>query len=206
MSFELWLSFALATFLMDLSPGPAVTLVIGLTVGKNLKEGLLAAAGLELGELFWCGVAVTAMLLSYRISGVLMDALSWAGAAYLIYLGLKSFIPLPDLLRSRAGRPFPHSSLLTGFTMQLGNPKTYLYWLAFLPQFQPASGPTLAHNLALIAVVVPITLFTSCGYALLAHRAKETLVKDPWKRRLDYLSGGVMICIGAWMILRHLKG
>ena len=208
MSLELFLSFALTTLILDLAPGPAVTLVVSMTMGKSLKSGLLASIGLQIGNIVWFSASVAAMLLSYHLSNTLMFVLTYGGSFYLIYLGLKSFIKLPDIFwflnRTHKINPSLYaSSLSAGFMTTISNPKSYIYWLAFLPQFQPSTGPTLIHNLILLATALPITLSTQVCYALIARRAQQTLVGDVWKQRFDYLSGAVMIGVGLWMILTH---
>lgn len=201
MSFDLWLTFILTTFVLDLAPGPAVTLIIGITLGKSLKDGLKVVAALQIGELIWAAIAVAAILLSYRLSAHVMSVLTYGGSLYLVYLGLASFFGEKEI---KPGLDYKRSPFLIGIMTQLANPKSYLYWLAFLPQFQPHSGPTLVHNMKLIVVVTAITLTTEFSYVAFAHMAKQKLLDKKWDTKLNRLSGVVLIIVGLWMIFINL--
>ncbi len=213
MSLALWISFTLATLLVDLTPGPSVMLAVSVTISRSLKHGLQTIAGLQTGSLIWFTVAVVAMLSSYDVSTKFLDIFGVAGALYLCYMGLRSFVSLPDIFafldfRKKfsvdvAGKDKSPPAYWAGLMTQLANPKSYIYWLAFLPQFQPAGGPNLGHNLLLMLIATIGTVGTLLLFVYFAHKMRHLFINKIWQQRLDWLSGGVLIALGLWMLGRH---
>jgi homoserine/homoserine lactone efflux protein len=147
---ELFAAFLLITFILVITPGPIVTLVIATGATHGVRPALVTVAGTTLGN----AVVITAIAsgLSWVMSNaaVLFEVLRWAGAAYLIWLGVEAFRHADD--QSSAAPPARHVHFRRGVTVALTNPKTIAFFTAFLPQFIDPSLPA-GRQLAIMCVV-----------------------------------------------------
>src|SRR5262249_9822431 len=128
--------FALAALVMNAVPGPSNLYVLSRSLAQGAPAGLLSALGLALGNLFHVALAVAGLAALLRSPPALYDAIRLAGAAYLVYLGIKT-LRAP---RARLTAAHPHRRplgrvLLDAALVEMLNPKTALFFLAFLPQF-----------------------------------------------------------------------
>src|SRR6476661_3811759 len=181
--------FTLAALAMNAAPGPSNLYVLSRSLAQGTAGGLVSALGLALGSLFHVALAVAglAALLSY--APTLYDAIRLAGAAYLIYLGIKilrapgASMPANGGARRSLGRVLFDAALV-----EMLNPKTALFFLAFLPQFvEPAAGPA-APQLLLLGLIVTLTalpcdMLVAFAGARLA-RLFTTQARRRWPSRL----------------------
>lgn len=194
-----WLAFALASAVMGLTPGPGVTSIVGYALSSGRRTALASVAGMALGN-------AVAMSVSMAGAGALLAAsarafaiLKWAGALYLIGLGVLA------IARSRAGlsAEAPPSSPIPARTAFLSNvavgtfhPKTIVFFVAFAPQFIRPDVNYALQAALLIATFTVVVGATDTTYALAAARASR-LLKSPratlWSRRAG---GGVLIAAG----------
>jgi threonine/homoserine/homoserine lactone efflux protein len=190
------LAFALASLVLIAIPGPSVLFVIGRSLALGRKGGLLSVLGNALGmvpQVIAVALGVGAALAE---SMVLFTAIKFAGAAYLVYLGVQA-------IRHRGGRttaaaPPPSSStwrmLREGFLVGATNPKSIVFFVAVLPQFVDYPSGSIALQLASLgAVFLVIALVSDSIWALAAGTARHWFARSP--RRISTLSaaGGVMM-------------
>jgi threonine/homoserine/homoserine lactone efflux protein len=197
------LVFTLAAAAMNISPGPSNLYVMSRSLAQGARAGLVAAFGLATGSLFH--VAATALGLSVvlRYSPTLYAAVKLVGAGYLIFLGLRLLLSkgaalaaAPSDSRRSHGRIFRESILV-----EMLNPKTALFFLAFLPQFaDPSAGP-LAPQLLLLGGIVTLTAIPCDAFvALAAGAAASALARRPLYGRLQkWLSGSILVSLGAYV-------
>jgi len=197
MSIELWLAFVGATTLLLIIPGPTVLLVVSYALGQGLRAALPMAIGVALGDF-------TAMTLSLLGVGALLAAsaslftvLKWAGAAYLIWLGIKlwraggTLDVAPRHDRSSAIRMISHSWLVTAL-----NPKSITFFVAFLPQFLDPAGNFWTQVLVFEATFLVLAFTNAMTYAVLASRARS-LVSSRWAiTAFNRTGGGLLIGAG----------
>jgi threonine/homoserine/homoserine lactone efflux protein len=196
MTFETFAAFAAASALLLVIPGPTILLVVSYALGRGWKVAAPVAAGVALGDL-------TAMTLSMLGVGVLLAksatlfvALKWIGAAYLIWLGVKLWRAggaLDTEARTDAGprwRMLAHAWLVTTL-----NPKSLIFFIAFLPQFLDPALPFAPQMAIFEATFVTLAFLNAFGYALLASRARR-LASSPRAIRLVNRAGGTAL-IGA---------
>src|SRR4029077_21007568 len=128
--------FTLAALAMNAAPGPSNLYVLSRSLAQGTAGGLVSALGLALGSLFHVALAVAGLAALLRYAPTLYDAIRLAGAAYLIYLGIKTLrAPGTNLpVGSDHRRPL-RRILLDAALVEILNPKTALFFLAFLPQF-----------------------------------------------------------------------
>ncbi len=195
---HLWMGFVAASLLMGLIPGPGVMSIVGYAVGSGRRTALASVAGMAVGNL-------TAMTLSLAGVGALLAAsalafsvLKWAGALYLIGLGLVT-------LSRRSASPgdggsstpiSPRVAFMSNVAVGTFHPKTIVFFVAFAPQFISAKGDYTLQAAILIATFGVVVGFTDTMFALVAARTSHLLRKPRaalWSKRA---SGGVLIAAG----------
>ena len=194
-STSLWL-FGLAALALLAIPGPAVLYIVVQSAEQGRRVGLASVAGVHLGTLVHVAAAAAGLSALIVASSVAFSAVKYAGAAYLVLLGLRKLLarePVAEVERRREPlrRAFVRGTIVNAF-----NPKTALFFLAFLPQFvAPGRGGVWSQSLVLGFVFVGLGLVTDSLYALAAGTAAGLL-----RRRrgvVRYGSGMVFIALGA---------
>ena len=198
------LLFVGAGLLLNVTPGPDLLYILGRAIGQGRSAGVLSALGIGAG----CLVHILAATLG--LSAFLMalplgyDLVRWAGAAYLVYIGVKALrsggtaLEVPALAPESRRRVF-----LQGALTNVLNPKVALFFLAFLPQFaDPRRGP-LAPQLLLLGTLFAVNGTLVCiGFALFASRLGDWLkTRYGVTRLLDRLTGGLFIALGLRLAL-----
>jgi threonine/homoserine/homoserine lactone efflux protein len=194
-STSLWL-FGLAGLALLAIPGPAVLYIVVQSAEQGRRAGLASVAGVHLGTLVHVAAASAGLSALIVASSLAFSAVKYAGAAYLIYLGVRKLLARDPLRRvERDGEPL-RRAFARGAIVNLLNPKTALFFLAFLPQFvAPARGGVWSQALVLGFVFVGLGLVTDSLYALAAGSVAGLL-----RRKRDvvrYGSGIVFIALGA---------
>ena len=195
--------FTLAAAAMNISPGPSNFYVMSRSLAQGQRAGFVAAFGLATGSLFHVSATALGLSVVLRYSPTLYAVVKLVGAAYLIFLGLRlllskgaAFTAAPSGNRRPHGRIFRES-----IVVEILNPKTALFFLAFLPQFaDPGAGP-LAPQLLLLGAIVTLTAIPCDAFvALAAGAAANTLARRPLYGRLQkWLSGSILIGLGAYV-------
>jgi threonine/homoserine/homoserine lactone efflux protein len=206
-SLQTLLFFTAAAFAMNISPGPSNLYVMSRSLAQGTSAGLVAAAGLATGSLFHVTVTSLGLAVILQYSPVAFLVMKLAGAGYLIFLGLKMLLAKsaelsPDALlpKKPLARIFSESAVV-----EILNPKTALFFLAFLPQFaDPKAGP-LAPQLLLLGIIVTLTAIPcDAVVAVLSGKAADLLRRRPIFQRLqNWISGSVLVALGATIALRR---
>lgn len=207
LSLDSLLAFALAMVLLAASPGPGFLMVVARALSGGLAAGLAAIAGLVLGDLVFLVLAILGLGALAAVMGEFFLAVKILGAAYLIWLGVKTWcsranLPEMDRPETPTAKVPHHRSVALGFFVTLGNPKAILFYGALLPTFIDVAALTAA-DVGVLAVVVTLVLFAVLGiYACLAARAGR-LLKSP--RALTWLNratGGLLVGAGVAVATR----
>jgi threonine/homoserine/homoserine lactone efflux protein len=195
----IWL-FCLAATALIVIPGPAVLYIVAQSVGHGRKAGLVSASGVASGGLVHviaAAVGLSGLLLS---SATLFSVVKFAGAAYLIYLGARRLLGLeasalvaPTEARSR------RRLYRDGAVVNILNPKTALFFYAFLPQFlDPERGVVALQALVLGSLFVAIALISDSLWALASGSAAGWLKARPIAVKVErWISGTVLVGLGA---------
>jgi homoserine/homoserine lactone efflux protein len=197
MNWQLFTAFLLITMVLILMPGPIVTLVIATSVTKGVRAGLITVAGTTAGNVVL--LAVIAGGLSFILEHALywFDLLRFAGATYLIWLGIKAW-------RGAGGAALPprvHVQFGRGFLVALFNPKTIAFFSAFLPQFIDPSLPAARQLAVMCAVSALLAALSDSAYAILAGLGRFWFMQPARVRLLGRLSGLTLIGGGIWLSL-----
>ena len=182
-----------------LMPGPAQALTIARSISAGRKSGVLTAIGLNAGTIVHALAAALGLSAVLAASAAAFTVVKWAGAAYLVYLGIRS-------LRTREAGPAPAGSASSGqwrdFAKALMtgilNPKVALFFLAFLPQFvNPRNGSVLLQFLLLAAVLSVMDIVYESALAFAAGALVRRFAANPgltaWRHRL---TGAVRVALG----------
>ena len=188
-------------------PGPDTALTIRNAISGHRRAGVATAAGVATGQLAWtiaASLGIAGLLLA---SAPAFQAVRWAGAAYLIFLGVRSLWSAVQAGHDRAAIPSrdprrPSSQLTPvrafrqGLLSNLANPKMAAFFLSLLPQFVPAGAGSLSTSLLLGATFCLMTFSWLTAYAVVIDRARHALMRGPVKRILDAAAGLVLVGFG----------
>ncbi|WP_312808956.1 LysE family translocator [Agrobacterium cavarae] len=191
------IAFAAAFFVFAASPGPDNMTIVARTITHGAPSGIAYGLGTVAGILIFVTLAAFGLSLIAQEMGVAMTVLRYGGAAYLIWMGVKMWTApavLPQLQPVSERRGL-FSIFLTGFVLNLGNPKMPLFYVALLPNIVGASL-TVDHLAALAAVILCVEVVVIGGHVLLAVRARKLLRSERIVRRVNRVAGGVMIGSG----------
>ena len=209
-SLETLALFTLAALAMNISPGPSNFYVLSRSIAQGRSAGLVAAFGLGLGSLVHVAAAAFGLSAVFQASATAYTLLKLIGAAYLIWLGISTLRAGPERFEPVAGlKPRgPGRILRESLLVEVLNPKTALFFLAFLPQFaDPAAGP-LAPQILLLGLIVTVTALPCDALVAVASGslAEAFRSNDTWRRWLNNLSGGVLIVLGVSVALTRRSG
>jgi threonine/homoserine/homoserine lactone efflux protein len=192
--------FAIAALALLVIPGPSVLYVVTRSVEQGRRAGLVSVLGLHTGTLVHIAAAATGLSALLLTSASLFNAVKLAGAAYLIFLGVSRLVkrsaPTERVVeRASLGRIYRQ-----GFVVNLLNPKTALFFVAFFPQFLSSGhGPVVVQILVLGAVFVVLGLCSDSTYALVAGTIGRRLrVRARTRGPRRQWSGLVLIGLGVF--------
>jgi threonine/homoserine/homoserine lactone efflux protein len=190
--------FLLAAGALIVIPGPAVLFIVARSMHQGPRAGIVSALGVACGALVHVAGAVLGFSALIASSATAFGVVRWAGAGYLIYLGVRTWLSR-DEAEVIAPPPTPLRRLFgQGFVVNVLNPKSALFFLALFPQFvDPARGHAALQMLIFGGLFVAMGLVSDSIYALLAGSLKSRLGRSPRARRGARLfSGGVYVALG----------
>jgi threonine/homoserine/homoserine lactone efflux protein len=201
----LLLAFVGASLALAVTPGPAVVYIVARTVSQGRACGLASVLGVALGNLSNAVGAALGLAALFAMSSAAFTVVKWAGAAYLVYLGVRMWRAAPAIAEPAPkvpGQPL-RRVFRDGFMVALLNPKTTLFFAAFLPQFMSAHASPLIQTLALGAVFVGIACCTDLIYvlaaSLVAPRLNRAARHAVWGNRIagtSFIGLGVLAALG----------
>ena len=200
-------AFFLASAVLAVTPGPGVLYIVTRSIVQGRRFGLVSVAAVALGNLGNAIAASVGLAALFAVSSLAFSVVKYAGALYLAYLGVQ-------MLRfSPAGNPTAAPAVASlkrvfrdGFVVALLNPKTTIFFAAFLPQFLSASAPPMFQGMALGALFVAIAAVTDSAYALAAGAVVPLLRGRAVRRIGQRLGGGVFIGLGVFAALAGSRG
>ncbi len=191
--------FLLASLGLLLIPGPSVLYILTRSAAQGRRAGLASVGGIELASLTHAVAATLGLSALLLTSALAFSIVKYLGAAYLIYLGVRTLLArhensqTPGLALRSFSRLFAQ-----GFLVQLLNPKTALFFYAFLPQFvDPARGAVTGQILIFGVLLVLLAFCTDSLYALLGSTVGKVLTKNVrFRQGQRYVTGSVYILLG----------
>ena len=194
-----FLLFALASLAFLAIPGPSVFYIVTRSLAQGRRAGVTSMLGVQAGGLVHVVAAAIGVSAIIASSATAFTIVKYAGAAYLVFLGLRKLVSRSDERLDFTLSPASGRRLFwQGAVVNILNPKTALFFLAFLPQFvDPSAGPVAPQMLVLGTMLVGLGVISDGTYALVAAGAGRKLRETARaRRRMDRLSGGVFVSLG----------
>ncbi len=198
---NLWLAFAVASAVLAAIPGPIVMLVVANSLAHGTAQGLRTLLGTASGTAILFAMGGLGMTWMLAFLSDWFDWIRWAGAAYLVWMGIKTWRAAPAELADATTGTKQSVSFLQGFVIGVTNPKTLVFYAAFFPQFMDpalAAGPQIAVlsiTFLVVATAVDALWATLCG------RLRPWLTGERRGRMRNRISGALLIGTGAAMAL-----
>jgi len=201
MDIQTWLAFVSATFVLSTIPGPSVLVVTGQAIANGRRSALICILGELLGGVCLMVVSLLGVGAALAASPFAFQALKWFGVLFLMYMGLKAlwFATRP----AAAGKGGEHvaSSFRAGFLTSVLNPKSLVFYLAFLSQFVDISAPLRPQYIVLVLTAASVAGLVLGGYALLAARLRKHISAASAQRKASGISGLFYIAGGAYVAI-----
>lgn len=194
-------AFAVASLILAIVPGPAVIYLMTQTLARGRKAGLASVVGVALGNLMNAAVASLGLAMILSASATAFLLIKMAGAAYLIYLGLRVLVGRKREMSSAQPRvPRSAEMFRDGMLVAFLNPKTALFFAALLPQFVDPNGRSpLLQNLIFGSLFVGIALCTDSLYVITASGLRSAVIgRSSWTRFGRFITAGTFIALGAY--------
>jgi threonine/homoserine/homoserine lactone efflux protein len=205
MSLQLYLAFVAACIALALLPGPIVSLLIANGLRHGTRAALINVAGAQAGLAIVIGVVAVGLTSLMATMGYWFDWVRFAGAAYLVWLGIKLIrSPVEGVDADEPPAPPRGGFFLQGVLVLLSNPKVLVFFGAFIPQFMDMSKDHFPQVALLGVTFMVIAALTDAIYALLAGRARM-FFSARRTRLVSRISGGFMIGGGIWLALTRAR-
>jgi homoserine/homoserine lactone efflux protein len=198
MSLDHWLAFAAASAILLAIPGPTILLVVSYALAGGRRTAAPVVAGVALGDF----VAMTTSLLGLGVvlsaSALLFMILKWVGAAYLVYLGVRLWLAPAASIEIEPAQPvrgdrgmFAHAFAVTAL-----NPKSIVFFIAFLPQFIDHAQPVVSQLIVFEVTFLALAVINAALYAWLATAARGAIRRPSIQRLVNRLGGSLLIAAG----------
>jgi threonine/homoserine/homoserine lactone efflux protein len=191
-----------ATAFLVLIPGPNVALIVATSIARGTRSGLLAVAGTSVGVALQLAFTVFGLAALVAVAADVLTWLKWAGVAYLVYLGIRTWNAPADDLASVQASPEADRKLFWGaLAIAVVNPKTLVFNSAFLPQFVTAGSELSVHTQFVLVSFVFLAVIAAGDslWAVLAGRARGFLKRFGSAR--NKVSGAFLVGAGAALAL-----
>ncbi len=198
MNYNLFAAFLLITAILFITPGPMVTLILTTGTRWGTRAALSTVAGATLGTAILITLIACGLSFVVRNAAVLFEILRWAGAAYLLWLGIQAWRRAGEVATVQAVRGVYFTR---GMLVALSNPKTIAFFTAFLPQFVDPSLPVGWQLLVMCAVSVVMAAVLDSGWAVAAGWGRAWFLAPARAKLLGRISGIALIGGGIWLSL-----
>lgn len=198
MNWELFTAFMVITAVLVIAPGPIVTLVIATGASHGVRAGLITVAGTSVGNALLLGAIAFGLGWVLQHAAAIFEMLRWLGVAYLIWLGIRAW---RTARKGAHDAPRGRVNFSRGVLVALSNPKTIVFFTAFLPQFVDPGLPVQPQLAAMCAASVMLAAISDSGWAMAAGLGRAWFMKPACARVLGRLSGAVLVGGGIWLSL-----
>jgi threonine/homoserine/homoserine lactone efflux protein len=201
-------TFLLASLVLAVTPGPGVFYIVTRCLAQGRRVGLASVAGVALGNLGNTIAASIGVAAIFAVSSIAFTFVKYAGALYLIYLGIKALrAPRNDAVLIASGSVSSARVFRDGFFVALLNPKTTIFVAAFLPQFLSGKAEPVIQSIALGALFVAIAAITDSSYALAAGSVAPVFARTQGVRVLGrYVTASSLIGLGLFTAAAGSRG
>jgi threonine/homoserine/homoserine lactone efflux protein len=198
-TFHVWLGFAAASAALAVLPGPGVMSILGYAIGSGRRVALASVAGLAVGNFAAMSLSLAGVGVLLAASAAAFTIIKAVGAVYLVVLGIRTLL---EARRLRSGGSFPapardmRSAFIGNVAVGTFNPKTIVFFVAFVPQFIEPQASYPAQAALLVATFVVVLAVTDISYAIAAARASQILRRPRTLMWAKGFGGGVLVASG----------
>jgi threonine/homoserine/homoserine lactone efflux protein len=199
MSLEIWFAFALASAVLLAIPGPTVMLVVSCALSRGRESAWATVPGVSLGDLTAMTVSLAGAGAVLATSATLFTMLKLCGAVYLVWLGIGLWRAAPEKLApQRAGRAARElrGMFWKSYVVTALNPKSIVFFIAFVPQFVATGAPLMPQVVILIATFVGLAAVNTALWALLVGEMRRRFERPATMRAISRLGGCFLIGAG----------
>lgn len=199
-----YLPYAIALAIAAAIPGPGIAACVGKALGSGFRPAAFFGTGLVLGDLFYLTLAVLGLAAVAAAFSEIFIVIKVLGAAYLAYLAWSFWRAGidPDKVEMRKGNG-AWASILGGFSVTLGNPKTIIFYMALLPTVVKLEEVTFESYLWLVAITVVVLYIVVIPYIALAAKARDFLRNPRALKALNRGAAGAMAGAAAYIVLKQ---
>ena len=198
------LTFAVAMFLLAVSPGPGVFATLARALASGFSHAAVLVLGVVIGDLIFLLLAIYGLSSMAEMLGSFFIFIKYAGGTYLLWLGFKIWRTPPELATVQGVREFSwKKNFISGLSITLANPKVILFYLGFLPTFVELSSLTHLDVLAISGVVTIILGSVLLSYAWAAALARCLFTSRKTVSTMNKCAGGVMMTAGAVLLTKN---
>lgn len=201
MELNVYLAFVVATAIMIALPGPSVLLTVAHSISFGWQNALSTVAGATAGiavQLIVAAIGLTSLL---NVVAEAFEWLRWAGAAYLVYLGIKQWRSASEPLQVDTSSVSKTNLFVQGLVITIPNPKSLIFIAAFLPQFIDAARPLGLQFTLIVPTFLVITFTVTSAWAVIAGNVRGFLQRQRRFQSVLRTAGGLMIIAGVGLAL-----
>lgn len=209
MSLAVWFSLLTASVVISFTPGAGAINTMSNAMNQGWRRSIWGIIGQQIALIVHVAVVAAGVGLLVSRSEVLFNGIRYAGAVYLVFLGIRLILTKPAVVADDAPVPVDsresHWSMIRrGFWVNLLNPKAIVFFLAFIPQFVRLDEPPIPQYLTLIATVVVVDVLVMWGFFAAAARPFRRLTRTARGQRiLNTVFGALFILVAAILVLLH---
>ncbi|MFS0852191.1 LysE family transporter [Microbacterium sp. 179-I 3D4 NHS] len=210
MSLAVWFSLLTASVVISFTPGAGAINTMSNSLNQGWRRSIWGIIGQQLALIVHVAIVAAGVGLLVSRSELLFNGIRYAGAAYLVYLGVRLIVARPEIVAPddpsapNASREGHWSMIRRGFWVNLLNPKAIVFFLAFIPQFIRLDQPPLPQYLVLLATVIVVDVLVMWGFFAAAARPFRRLTRSPrGQRGLNAVFGALFIGVAALLVLLH---
>jgi homoserine/homoserine lactone efflux protein len=199
MHWQTWLLFVMTEAVLSMTPGPAVLYVLSQALRRGAGQSVWASGGILSANAMYFALSATSLGAIIVASYKVFFLVKWAGAAYLIYLGVQSFLSKSSILALPEANPQAVNGgriLRDGFFLQGANPKALLFFTAILPQFIDPKQPVALQILTLGASSITVEFVILFIYGQLAGRTLSLARNPRYEAWTNRAAGSFLIAAG----------
>ena len=209
MSLAVWFSLLTASVVISFTPGAGAINTMSNALNHGWRRSIWGIVGQQLALVVHVAIVAAGVGLLVSRSEVLFNGIRYAGAAYLVFLGIrlilaKPAVAEPDEMQTVESREGAWSMVRRGFWVNLLNPKAIVFFLAFIPQFIRLDQPPLPQYLVLIVTVIVVDVLVMWGFFASAARPFRRLTRSAQgQRALNTVFGVLFIAVAAILVFLH---
>lgn len=199
-----FITYAIALGVAAAIPGPGITALVARALGSGFLASFWMSIGLVLGDLTYLVAVLFGLAVLAQTFGVAFLVIKWLGVAYLVWLAWKLWTAgiIGQNLQAETKKESALSSMLAGWTLTLGNPKTMIFYLAITPTIIHLETVTLVDGVVLVAITAVVLMIVIIPYLILAAKARGLFAKPKTLKIINRVAAGFLGSAAAAIALR----